>query len=96
MRSYRFAPAAEAALNRQIDYLLEKGAGQAARRIELRLRSFIGTTLCRFPFIGRHIPTRGVYETWVPGTKYVIWYTVTDDAVNIAMIWHASQDRDGL
>jgi plasmid stabilization system protein ParE len=95
MRTYRFAPAAEAALERQIDYLLERGAGQAARKLERRLRSFIEQTLCRFPFVGTHIPTRGIYETWVPGTTYVRWYTVTDDAVTIAMIWHTAQDREG-
>jgi hypothetical protein len=25
----------------------------------------------------------------------VLWYTVTDEAVTIAMLWHTSQDRQG-
>ena len=94
MRTYRLAPAAEVALTRQIDDLLDHDAAPAARSLERRLRIFIEQTLCTFPFVGTHIPARGIYETWVPGTKYVLWYTVTDEAVIIAMIWHTSQDRE--
>jgi plasmid stabilization system protein ParE len=86
-------PGAEAALDRQIDYLLQRDAGEAARKLERRLRSFIEQTLCRFPFIGTHIQARGIFEIWVPGTKCLLWYSLTDDAVPIAMIWHTSQDR---
>jgi plasmid stabilization system protein ParE len=95
MRTYQFAPAAEAALARQFDYLLDHDAGPAARKLKQRLHSFIEKTLCRFPNVGTHIADRGIYETWVPGTKYVLWYTVTDEAVTIAMLWHTSQDRQG-
>lgn len=93
MRSYRFSPAAEAALEQHIDYLLDRDAGQAARKLERRLRSFIEHTLSRFPFIGTHIPARGIYETWVPGTNSVLWYTVTDETVTIYDLAHGAGSR---
>jgi plasmid stabilization system protein ParE len=95
MRTYRFAPAAADALERQIDYLLDRHAKQAARRLEQRVQYFIENTLCRFPDTGTFIADRQVYESWIPSTKIVVWYTVTDTEVIIAMIWNTSQGRLG-
>ena len=93
MRAYRFTPTASAALDQQIDYLIDRGALQAARNLEQRLRTYIADTLCLFPFAGTFIPERQIYESWVPGTKLVLWYSISDDAVTIAMVWHAAQLR---
>ncbi len=93
MRSFRFSPAAVAALNSQIDYLISKHALQAARTLERRVREHIVNTLCHFPYAGTHIPDRDVFESWVPGTRIVVWYTVAEDHITIAMIWHTAQDR---
>jgi plasmid stabilization system protein ParE len=95
MRGYRFAPSAADALERQIDYLLERHANQAARGLERRVQTFIENTLCPFPETGTFIADRGVYESWIPGTKIVLWYTVTDTDVIIAMVWNTSQGRFG-
>lgn len=93
MRRYRFAPTAANALDQQIEYLVLRGAPQAARTLHRRVHSYITGTMCRFPFLGRFVPGRDVYETWIPGTRLLLWYTVSDTEVTIAMVWHASQDR---
>jgi plasmid stabilization system protein ParE len=93
MRACRFAPSAEDALNRQIDYLISVNALSAARALERRVQGFITKTLCHYPFIGAFIPERDVFECWVPGTPLILWYKVMSDEIVIAMIWHASQDR---
>lgn len=93
MRRYRFASVAAEALDSQIDYLISRHALQAARALERRVHAYIRDTVCHFPFMGQHIPERDVYETWIPGTKFVVWYTVSDEEIILAMVWHASQDR---
>ncbi|MGQ0673231.1 MAG: hypothetical protein ACT4N2_10195 [Hyphomicrobium sp.] len=57
------------------------------------MRLFIDGTLCQFPFIGKRLPGRDVYECWIPRTRIVVWYKVGDDVIEIAMLWHTSQDR---
>ena len=94
MRRTRFAPSAAQALDRQIDYLISVNALQAARALEKRVRTYISQTLCRFPFAGTHIVERDVYESWIPGTRMVVWYKVSDTEIVIAMIWHTSQGRN--
>ena len=93
MRAYRFAREAEAAFEHQIDYLISQHALAAARAFERRVRSYLRDTVCLFPYAGTHIAERAIYESWIPGTRLIIWYTVTDQYENVAMIWHASQAR---
>ncbi len=93
MRRVRFSPAAAEALDNQIEYLISRRALPAARALERRVHAYIRDTLCYFPFMGKHVPERNVYESWIPGTKLVVWYTVSNDEIVIAMIWHTSQDR---
>jgi plasmid stabilization system protein ParE len=94
MRRYRFTPSAAQALDRQIDYLISVNALGAARAMARRVHAYISETLCRFPFSGSHLPKRDVYESWIPGTRMVMWYTVSDTELVIVMIWHTSQGRD--
>lgn len=94
MRRYSFAPSAAEALDRQINYLISIHALQAARALENRVRVYITGTLCRFPFVGAYIAERDVYESWIPGTRIVVWYKVFEGEIVIAMIWHTSQRRD--
>ncbi len=93
MRSYQFSHEAEKALENQIDYLISQHALAAARALERRVRSYLHDTICHFPYAGTYVVERGVYESWIPGTRLIIWYTVTDRDVMVAMIWHASQAR---
>ena len=42
---------------------------------------------------GRQVPNRDVWETWVPGTRLVVWYRFTDTELQVIHIWHSAQDR---
>jgi hypothetical protein len=35
-----------------------------------------------------------IWETWIPGTRLVVWYRFTADELQIIRIWHSAQDRD--
>lgn len=86
---------AERDLADQIDYLIARGAGAAGRRLEQRLLSFIDRTLAHYPRSGTFTGHRGLWETWVPRTRFIIWYRFTANELQIVRGWHASQDRQG-
>ncbi len=85
---------AENELAQQLDYLISQEAAPAARRLEQRLSHYIETTIARYPRSGRFIQHRGLWETWVPRTRIVIWYRFTIDELQIVRIWHAAQNRE--
>lgn len=84
---------ATSSLNKQIDFLLERHVGDAARTLRNRLFVFLQNTLAVYPASGRHISQRDVWETWVPRTRLVIWYRFSDEALFVIAIWHSAQDR---
>jgi plasmid stabilization system protein ParE len=88
------APAARRDLESQLTYLIDQGAGPAARRLEQRLVAFVERTLAAYPRVGTSIGHRDVWEVWIPGTRLVLWYRFTASELQIIRIWHASQDRD--
>jgi plasmid stabilization system protein ParE len=81
---------AEADLQAQLDYLLEQGAIDAAERLSAR---FLHDFLTLYPGTGIFLDHRGLWETWLPRTRLVVWYRFTDTEVQVARIWHAAQDR---
>lgn len=89
----RFDPRAAVELEAQIGYLVEQGALSAAARLKMRCDDFFENFLTRHPRTGKLIAERGIWETWIPGTRLVIWYRLTPDELQIVRIWHASQDR---
>lgn len=89
------APSAKRDLLRQLGYLIEQDAAEAAVRLEARLSDFFESTLSRFPRIGTYLAHRGLWETWVPRTRFVIWYRFSDDELQIVRVWHTSQNREG-
>jgi plasmid stabilization system protein ParE len=93
MRRCKFSQSAAAALDNQINYLISVNAHQAARALESRVKTFLSETLCQFPFAGSYIAERDVYESWIPGTRMVVWYKVFDNEIVVAMVWHTSQSR---
>lgn len=80
-------------LERQLQFLIDHGAAVAARRLKQRTMSFLRETLARHPRFGVPLEGRGFYETWIPGTRFVIWYRVKGDTIEIARFWHSSQNR---
>jgi plasmid stabilization system protein ParE len=86
-------PEAERDLDKQLDYLIIQGAAQAARALEQRLTHFVEFVLARHPRTGAYLGHRELWESWVPGTRIVIWYRFTDDELQIVRLWHTGQDR---
>jgi plasmid stabilization system protein ParE len=93
MRQLRFTPEAEQTLAAQISYLIDQGAVGAAETLKTRVESFLATTLAEYPRNGRLIAQRQIWETWIPRTRLVVWYTFTDDVLVVITFWHTSQDR---
>jgi plasmid stabilization system protein ParE len=89
-----FDPRAADELVSQIEYLIEHNALQAAVRLAMRCNAFFENFLARHPRTGKHIVERDIWETWIPGTRLVIWYRFTEDELQIIRIWHAAQDRE--
>ena len=88
------APRAGRDLERQLQYLIDQNALSAARQLERRLVTYIEHTLAAYPRTGTFIGHRGLWETWVPETRLVIWYRFTENELQIVRVWHSSQDRD--
>jgi plasmid stabilization system protein ParE len=93
MRRWVLDRQAEADLHAQLDYLIERGAAAAAERLLERVRTFLRDFLTVHPRTGRFLDHRGLWETWIPRTRLVLWYRFTDTELQIARIWHVSQDR---
>ena len=88
-----FDPLAADDLVSQIDYLIDHNAPQAAARLKVRCDAFFENFLSHHPRTGKHIAEKDIWESWMPGTRLVIWYRFTDDELQIIRIWHSAQDR---
>ena len=93
MRRWVLDRQAEADLHSQIDYLIERGALDAAERLSARLAAFLRDFLTTYPSTGTFLGHRGLWETWLPRTRLVIWYRFADTEVQVVRVWHAAQDR---
>lgn len=94
MRQVRFTPEAEDTLAAQIDYLVDRGAVGRAQALKNRVETFLAATLADYPRNGRLITERQLWETWIPQTRLVVWYTFTTDELVAITFWHTSQDRE--
>jgi plasmid stabilization system protein ParE len=93
MRSWRLTPEAERGLAQQIDYLIGAGAPRAAEMLLQRVENFLATTLLAWPRTGHFIPEREIWESWIPRTRIVVWYTFDASELVVIAVWHTSQDR---
>ena len=81
----------------QIAYLVSQHAHAAAVRARARIESFISNFLIHHPRAGKHIPEKGIYEFWIPRTRYVLMYRIEpEDVLRILALYHTSQDRSGF
>jgi plasmid stabilization system protein ParE len=81
----------------QITYLVSQHASGAAHRARARIMSFITDFLCRHPKAGTPVPEKGIFEAWIPRTKYVLLYRIEPgDVLRILALYHTSQDRSGF
>lgn len=95
MRQVRFTPEAARTLAEQLDYLIGRGALLPAQALKARVEGFVSTTLANYPRNGRYVPQRDLWETWIPRTRLIVWYTFNDDTLVLLAFWHTSQNRAG-
>ena len=89
------SPKARQKLSSQIDYLIDRNSLQAAERLQDRVMDFLTGFLVRFPRTGRFIHKLSLWEIPVARTKLIIWYCISDEAIEIVDVWHGAQDRFG-
>jgi plasmid stabilization system protein ParE len=87
-------PEAERTLTLQLDYLIELGAVGPAQSLKDRVEAYLIDTLAAYPRTGKHIVERDIWETWIPRTRLVAWYSFTDDELAVVAFWHTGQNRD--
>lgn len=80
-------------LENQLNFLIDAGSKRTAQRLEIRVSEFLERTLARFPRTGTFIGERELWESWVPGTRLVVWYRVTANELQVVRFWNTSQDR---
>ena len=80
-------------LEAQIAYLRDVGAEAAAERLRTRVVSFLANHLAHVPRTGRRLRDRELWEMWIPRTRLVIWYRIEQRRIEVATVWHTSQDR---
>jgi plasmid stabilization system protein ParE len=86
-------PQAAAELELQIDYLLQHGAARAARKLAERCDAYFENVLAAHPRTGKEIREKEIWETWIPGTRLIVWYRLAHQEIQIIRVWHAAQDR---
>ncbi len=96
MRRWVLDRQAEADLQAQLDYLIERGAVGAAERLSTRVKSFLRDFLTVYPATGVFLDHRGLWETWIPRTRLVLWYRFTDTELQVVRVWHTARDRRAL
>lgn len=90
-----FDPRAADDLTAQIEYLIDNQALPAALHLKARCDAFFEKFLIRHPRAGKYIAEKDIWETWVPGTRLVVWYRFTNTELQIIRIWHTAQNRGG-
>jgi plasmid stabilization system protein ParE len=91
-----YTPRAE----QQMAILLAKGidrfgARVAAQKIR-RLLSFMRLTVGRFPRTSRYQMGIDTFETWIPGTAFIVYYRLEAgiNLVRVVAVFHHGKDRD--
>lgn len=90
-----YTPRAAAQLARHLAYGIDHFGTAVATRTVKRLRSFVRLTITRFPRASRYHASIDAFESWVPGTPFVVYYrySANDEIVTVIAIFHHAQDR---
>ncbi len=91
-----YVPRAERHIANHLAYGIERfGARDAARTIR-RLRSYIRLTVAQYPKTSRYHPSIDAYESWVPGTPFVIYYQTEPTIITVVAVFHHSRDHSSF
>lgn len=102
LSSVNLTPTAKAELNHQVSYLHLHGSARIAERfVDAVQKSF--EQLAKMPELGSEVPVRRVLlsgmRCWPmkkPFQKYVIYYRMTADSIDIIHLLHSARDSDTL
>lgn len=72
-----FDPQAADDLLAQLTYLVSNNAVGTARQLDARVTAFLENFLTHHPRTGKFIASAQLWETWVPGTRLIVWYRFT-------------------
>lgn len=89
-----YSPTALRQIESQLDYLFAQGAAGAAKRARRRIVDHVRRFLAVYPKTGRFIEQHDVYEAWIPGTRYVIFYRVTEETLRVYALYHTNPHKD--
>ena len=91
-----YVPRAERQIANHLARGIERfGARDAARTIR-RLRSYVRLTLAQYPKTSRYHPSIDAYESWVPGTPFVIYYRIELAIIRVVAVFHHGQDHSSF
>jgi plasmid stabilization system protein ParE len=85
----------EADIANQLQYSMDHFGSAVAQRTFARLDTFLFKFLADYPFAGRRIEERAIYEAWVANTPFVVFYRVepATDTITVLALFHHTQDR---
>ena len=78
----------------EIRQYIEQDNPEAARRVIRRIKAAV-RQLRRFPQLGRAAPEPGVRVFIIPGTPYLVPYTLQRNHVAIVRVLHGARRRPG-
>jgi|SRR6266436_9737897 plasmid stabilization system protein ParE len=79
----------------QLQYGIDHFGQVVAERAFARVDTFLFQFLPAHPYAGRYLDDRGIYETWIAKTPFVIFYRVSAEAdtITVLALFHHAQDR---
>lgn len=85
----------EADVASQLEYGINHFGRDVAERTFARVDTFLFQFLPNYPYAGKHIEERGIYETWIAKTPFVVFYRVNTEAdtITVLALFHHAQDR---
>jgi len=88
-------PHAQAQIDRQLSYGIERHGLKTAQRTFSRVDSYLRDVVLAYPRTGKPLPMINLYETIIPRTPFVVVYRVESDKdlVRVVGFFHGAQDR---
>lgn len=79
----------------QFQYGIDHFGRTVAERTFARVDAFLFRFLPVYPHAGRYLEDRGIYETWIAKTPFVVFYRVdtATETVIVLGLFHHAQDR---
>jgi plasmid stabilization system protein ParE len=91
-------PRAQAQIDHQLSYGIERHGRRTAQRTFARVEQFLRDVVLAYPRTGTALPLAGLYETIIPRTPFVVIYRIEDATAIVRLVgfFHHAQDRDAF